>query len=232
MSKAQNTHTAHESEHGTTTSYVVGFILSLVFTFIPYYLVVEHVFSGLTLAITILGFAVIQMIIQIVFFLHIGREKGPRWQLLFFLSTIGIILVVVVASQWIMNHLHYNMSPVTPDGASKKLVEGEGIYQIGGEKTGACKGVHTTYKVVLQDGAMSPNHVDAKLCDKITFVNEDDKTRYIMFGSYDEPRAYGGEDMLTVRNGRPKTVVLNELGTHEFHDHANPDAVGGFTVAP
>lgn len=225
-------HTTPKHEHGTMRSYVIGFILSLIFTFIPYFLVTEHVISGNVLVATILGFAVLQMIVQIVFFLHLGREKSPHWQLLFFISTVGIILVVVGGSLWIMHHLHYNMTPVTPADASKKLVEDEGIYQIGGEKTGACQGVHTTYKVTLKNGTISPDHVDAHLCDKITFINEDDEPRYIMFGSFEQPEAYGGEDMLTVRKGRAKTIVLNQQGAHQFHDHSDANTIGEFTVKP
>jgi cytochrome o ubiquinol oxidase operon protein cyoD len=229
---SHNAENTHKREHGTTTSYVIGFILSLVFTIIPYYLVVEHVVSGNALLATILGFAVLQMIIQLVFFLHLGREKKPHWQSWFLIATVGAIFVVVGGSLWIMNHLHYNMTPVTPADASKKLVEDEGIYQIGGEKTGACQGVHATHKITLKDGAISPSHIDARLCDKLTFINEDDSPRYIMFGSFEQPEAYAGEDMLTVRKGRAKTIILNEPGTHQLHDHTNDKTTGDFTVTP
>src|SRR5687768_12731131 len=86
------------SEHGTMKSYVIGFVLSLIFTFIPYYLVVNKTVSGGVLLATILGFAVLQMIIQITFFLHLGRGPKPKWNLYFFISTVGIILVVVGGS--------------------------------------------------------------------------------------------------------------------------------------
>jgi cytochrome o ubiquinol oxidase operon protein cyoD len=217
-------------EHGTTRSYVIGFILSLVFTIIPYYLVVEKVVSGNALLATILVFAVLQMIVQIVFFLHLGREKKPYWQTGFFVSTVGIILVVIAGSLWIISHLRGNMSPITSEDDAKRLVEDEGIYQIEGEKTGACQGQHATYKVTLKGDTISPSHIEARLCDKITFINEDDDARYIMFGSFEEPEAYGGEDMLTVRKGRAKTITLGEPGTHQFHDHKNPETVGNFIV--
>lgn len=232
MNNAQHDTNPTPKHPDAAKSYVVGFILSLVFTFIPYYLVVEKVFAGSALLVTIFGFAILQMIIQIVFFLHLGREKGPRWQLAFFVSTVGIILVVVAGSLWIMNHLHYNMTPVTPADASKKLVEDEGIYQIEGHKTGACRGVHVTHKITLKDRALSPNHVRARQCDKLSFINEDDKARYIMFGSFDQPEVYAGEDMLTVRKGRAKTIILNEPGTHQFHDHMNKKTTGTFSVIP
>ena len=229
---ADETTTIHKREHGTTKHYVVGFILSLVFTLIPYYLVVEHVMHGNVLLATILGFGVLQMIVQVLFFLHLGREKKPYWQTTFLVSTVGIILVVVVGSIWIMHHLHYNMTPVTPSGASQKLIEDEGIAQIGGQKTGACEGQHTTHKVTIKGDHFSPSHINARLCDKLTFINEDDKSLYIMFGSFEQPEQYAGEDMLTVTNRRPKTIVLNETGTHQFHDHQNAKTTGTFTVVP
>lgn len=231
MSSIKHETTTEKREHATTRSYIIGFILSLVFTLIPYYLVSEHVVSGNVLLATILGFGLIQMIIQLVFFLHLGREKKPHWQLWFLIATVGAIFVVVGGSIWIMHHLHYNMTPVTSEDAAKKLVEDEGISQIGGEKTGACEGQHTTYKVMIKGDTITPNRVNANLCDKITFINEDSETRYIMFGSFDEPEAYAGEDMLTVTNRRAKTIILNEPGTHQFHDHKNAKTTGEFTVA-
>ena len=60
---------------------------------------------------TLLFLAVCQALIQSIFFLHILQEKKPRWNLIVFASTISIILVIVVFSIWIMNHLNYNMMP-------------------------------------------------------------------------------------------------------------------------
>ncbi len=217
-------------EHGTTKSYVTGFILSLVFTIIPYYLVVEKVMTGNAVIGTILGFGVLQMLVQVIFFLHLGREKKPYWQRSFLMATIGGIVVVVGGSLWIMSHLRYNMTPVTRDDESMKLIEDEGIPQIGGEKTGACSGQYETYKVTLKDSTIVPNSISAKMCDRLTFINDSSETRYIMFGSFETPEAYGGEDMLTITKMRPKTIVLNQTGTHQFHDHQDAEQAGQFTV--
>lgn len=215
-------------EHGTTSSYIIGFLLSLIFTLIPYYLVTEKLMSGKALLTTILIFAVLQMLVQVLFFLHLGREKRPHWQALFLISTVGIILVVVGGSIFIMNNLHYGMSP---SDKSKKLAEGEGIYQIGGEKTGACQGQHTNHKVVIRDGQAFPGHIEALYCDTLTFINEDDVVRKITFGTHAEHVKYAGVYSLTVRS-RDKTIILNQSGTYLFHDHNNPDTTGSFTVAP
>jgi len=227
-----DTPTTPKPEHGTTRSYVIGFVLSLVFTFIPYYLVTRHMVAGTALLALILGIAVVQMIIQIVFFLHLGREKRPHWQLSFFVSTVSIILVVVGASLWIMHHLHYNMTPVTPVDASKKLIEDEGIPQIGGEKTGACEGMHTTHKVVIKDGLVSPLHTEARVCDTLIFINEDGQMREIAFGEHPHHGVYAGESELAVRKGRAKTITLSETGIYKFHDHLHEETAGSFTVTP
>ena len=82
-------------EHGTITSYVAGFVLSLIYTLIPYYLVVNHQFSTSALVTTIISFGIAQMIIQVVFFLHLGRGPKPFYNVVFFFATVGLIVVVV-----------------------------------------------------------------------------------------------------------------------------------------
>lgn len=218
-----------QGEHGTVQSYVIGFLLSLLFTLIPYYLVVNQLLPSSPLLTTILVIAVVQMIIQIVFFLHLGRGPKPLYNVVFFVSTVGIILVVVVGSIWIMHHLNYNM---TPQDMSKKLIEKEGVHQIHGEETGACRGNKANHRVTISSGMVSPLHTEARLCDTLTFINEDDMVREIMFGTYPERQTYGGETYLTVRKGRSKTIALNQEGTYQFHDHIDPAVTGHFTVLP
>lgn len=217
------------TEHGSARSYIIGFVLSLIFTFIPYYIVVNDVLAGDALLATILGIGVIQMIIQIVFFLHLGRERKPRWQLYFFVGTVAAILVVVGGSWFIMKHLHYNM---TPTDVSKKLIEDEGIAQVGGQKTGACRGSYALHNVVIRNGVASPSLTEAGFCDRLVFINEDDKVHEIMFGTKSQPETYGGESELVVRKGRAKTLILNQPGTYQFYDNLSSDATGFFSVKP
>lgn len=226
-SSLHSTHHHPKGEHGTVLSYVVGFVLSLVFTFTPYYLVVNKSISGTTLVATILGFALMQMVIQILFFLHLGRGPKPLYNVVFFISTVGIILVVVGGSLFIMKHLHYNMSPTE---VTKNRAEKEGIYQVGGNKTGACQAIGADHKITIGNGDVSPDYMTANLCDTLTFISQDDVLHEITFGSHPNHRTYSGEGELSLRKGRNKTITLNQSGEYKFHDHLNPNLTGDFTV--
>jgi cytochrome o ubiquinol oxidase operon protein cyoD len=211
-------------------SYIIGFGLSLLFTFVPYYLLTRQSLSGNALLVTILGCAVVQMVIQVVFFLHLGREPKPRWNLLFFMNTIAIILFIVVASIWIMNHLHYNMMPVD---VTNKISKDEAVHQIDGKQAGTCPGEGgVDHKVVLKKDVVSPRHTEAHLCDTITITTESDTTRMIMFGTPEQLKTYGGESGETIRSGHNQQVTLTEPGTFQFYDHSNTEISGDFTVAP
>lgn len=103
--------------HGSITTYTIGFILSLVLTLVAYIAVEIHRTSGhaslsheLVIPL-ILSLAVLQLFVQLIFFLHVGFSKKDPWNLVFLISTVSIILVVILASLWIMYHLNYNMMP-------------------------------------------------------------------------------------------------------------------------
>ena len=113
-------------------AYVVGFVLSLILTFAAYYLVTVQLLSGNTLLVSILVLAFVQLFVQLWFFLHLGREQKPRWNLIFFLSTAGIIFIVVAGSIWIMSHLNYNMMP---HEVEEYVMEEELIYKDASTRT-------------------------------------------------------------------------------------------------
>ena len=220
---------SRNTTHGTVGSYIVGFVLSLIFTFIPYYLVVNQTVTGTVLLATIIGFAMLQMIIQITFFLHLGRGPKPNWNLIFYVSTFAIVLLVVGGSIMIINNLHYNMSP---SDKLKKIANDEAIYQVGGKETGACSEIHENHIVTISDGLVSPMYTYANKCDTLTFINEDEKAREITFGTHPGHGVYAGETELLVKKGRSETINLSDSGSYEFHDHLDPNTTGYFTVEP
>jgi len=106
-----------ESKKGLLKSYIIGFILSVVLTLAAYLLVYVHIstsHSGFTHQFIIpilITLAVAQLFVQLFFFLHMGRERGPRWNLTVFIMFISLILLIIISSLWIMYHLNYNMNP-------------------------------------------------------------------------------------------------------------------------
>lgn len=97
------------ASHGTFKSYFIGFVLSIILTIIPYYLVVNHVLMPDMLYVLVLVLAVGQLIIQVVFFLHLSVESKPRWNLIAFIFTLLVVCILVIGSIWIMHNLNVNM---------------------------------------------------------------------------------------------------------------------------
>jgi cytochrome o ubiquinol oxidase operon protein cyoD len=118
------------SKTPTSATYIVGFGLSLLFTLLAFGLTELHVTSGhemfthQILLPVLIGLALLQMVVQLVFFLHLIHEDSPRWNLVFFVSTFGLVLLVVVASIWIMDHLNYSMKP---ESMTNYILQDEGV---------------------------------------------------------------------------------------------------------
>lgn len=97
------------SDHGTVKSYIVGFIISLILTIIPFVIVFKHLLSTKASYITIGLFALAQLFIQLVFFLHLSFKSNARWNLNVFIFTLLVVLILVMGSLWIMINLDYFM---------------------------------------------------------------------------------------------------------------------------
>jgi len=111
MSKNKVTVSQHNSEHGTFRSYLTGFSLSIIFTLTAYLLVVHKKFTTDIIISLIIGLALVQFLIQLIFFLHLGKESKPRWKLFVFIFMIAVVLILVFGSIWIMNNLNTRMTP-------------------------------------------------------------------------------------------------------------------------
>lgn len=115
----------HQPASAAYRSYVIGFVLSIVTTLLAYFLVVNKVFPTDVLVYVILGIAVVQLIVQVVYFLHVGRGGG--WRLMTFVFTIFVVAILVVGSVWIMNNLDENMMHMSPDEQRQYMHENQGI---------------------------------------------------------------------------------------------------------
>ena len=102
--------TQYHLGRNTFKLYVTGFILSLFLTIVPYLLVVNSALTAKNLVLAIVVLALAQLVVQVVFFLHLTAK---RWNLIIFIFTIFVVAILVGGSLWIMYNLNYNMTPKT-----------------------------------------------------------------------------------------------------------------------
>lgn len=104
----------HDAAQGTLKRYTSGFVLSLLLTFAALYLTEAHIYHGWLSKPVILGFivslALVQLGVQLVYFLHLNRESKPHWNLTVLVFALMIVVVVVGGSIWIMYNLNYHMT--------------------------------------------------------------------------------------------------------------------------
>jgi len=105
MPHDMSTSHGHES-HGSLKSYTLGFIFSILLTIIPIVVVMNGWLAGKASAVILMITAVLQFVVQLIFFMHLREEKKPRYNLLTLILGLIILLVIVVGSMWIMM---YNM---------------------------------------------------------------------------------------------------------------------------
>ncbi|HEY5442176.1 MAG TPA: hypothetical protein VIJ68_01410 [Candidatus Saccharimonadales bacterium] len=91
--------------------------------------------------------------------------------------------------------------------------------------------VHGQHHVAkFQNSKLEPVHTQARACDTLTIINQDDTIRLIAFGPHDHHTPYDGITAKQVEKGQSVTIVLNQIGTFGFHDHYHDELVGSFTV--
>ncbi|WP_295993028.1 cytochrome o ubiquinol oxidase subunit IV [Rugamonas sp.] len=116
---APHNHSGHDDHghddgapHGSLKDYAIGFVLSVILTAIPFFLVMHKVFDkSSTTAAVILGFAAVQVIVHMVYFLHMNGKVEGGWSILATLFTLVLLLIVLSGSIWVMYHMNVNMMP-------------------------------------------------------------------------------------------------------------------------
>jgi len=114
-----NSHAAHHGHHGhggeahaTFGGYMIGFGLSVVLTAIPFWLVMSGVLgSNQTTALAIIAFAVVQIVVHMIFFLHMSPRSEDGWTMMALIFTLVMVLITLAGSLWVMYHLNTNMMP-------------------------------------------------------------------------------------------------------------------------
>ncbi|MEG0150592.1 MAG: cytochrome o ubiquinol oxidase subunit IV [Comamonas sp.] len=105
-------HHDHDDLHVSMGDYVKGFILAVILTAIPFYLVMNNVITDRTTAVAVLGgFAIVQVLVHMVYFLHMNGKIQGGWTMLSTIFTVIFLSIAIAGTLWVMFHMNANMMP-------------------------------------------------------------------------------------------------------------------------
>ena len=95
---------------GSFRSYAAGFIFSIILTLMAFALVMlgEGLPSWFLLS-GIFAAAILQILVHLHYFLHLGAASAARWNVLALVFTALIMFLFVAGTLWIMSDLNYRM---------------------------------------------------------------------------------------------------------------------------
>jgi cytochrome o ubiquinol oxidase subunit IV len=109
------------ASHGSLKSYIVGFILSIILTAMSFGCVMSGAVPHDFILPGIMVLCVAQVLVQLIFFLHLSAKPGQRDNLSIGVFTLLIIAIVVVGSLWVLHNMNVNMMHPVPTISSDSL---------------------------------------------------------------------------------------------------------------
>ena len=101
-----------QPSHSTLSGYLTGFILSVVLTAIPFWLVIAGPLdSKQVTGVIVMAFAAVQIVVHMIFFLHMDARSEGGWSFLALVFTLILVAIALTGSLWVMYHLDTNMMP-------------------------------------------------------------------------------------------------------------------------
>lgn len=98
--------------HGSRREYVIGFLLSVVLTAIPFALVMTDAFADTRITAGIVMIcAIVQIVVHMIYFLHMNTKSENGWTLMALIFTVILVVIVLAGSLWVMYHMNLNMMP-------------------------------------------------------------------------------------------------------------------------
>ncbi|WP_027016371.1 cytochrome o ubiquinol oxidase subunit IV [Comamonas composti] len=108
-------HHEHDDIHVSMGDYVKGFVLAVILTVIPFWLIMGDVISDRVTAVMVLGvFAVIQIVVHMVYFLHMNGKIQGGWTMLSTIFTVIFLAIGIAGTLWVMHNMNANMMPEHP----------------------------------------------------------------------------------------------------------------------
>lgn len=109
-------HADDHGSHGSMRDYLIGFFLSIVLTAIPFWLVMTGAIADKqTTALVIMAFAMVQIVVHMIYFLHMNTKAENGWTVMALIFTIVLVVIALSGSLWVMYHLNHNMMPMSHD---------------------------------------------------------------------------------------------------------------------
>ena len=108
--------------NGSRRDYIVGFVLSVILTAIPFWLVMSGTIQNKQVtAFVVMAFALVQIVVHMVYFLHMNSKSEGGWTVMAMLFTVVVIVITLSGSLWVMYHLNANMMPTMTPEAMKNM---------------------------------------------------------------------------------------------------------------
>ena len=114
MSGHAHRHQGAVHAHGTRRSYLTGFGLAVLLTVLPFWLVMGGALgSNQATGVVIMALAVVQIVVHMIYFLHMDTRAEGGWSFMALLFTIVLVAIALSGSLWVMYHLATNMTPMS-----------------------------------------------------------------------------------------------------------------------
>lgn len=104
-------HDSGSGGHGSLKDYTIGFVLSVILTAIPFWLVMAKVLPPGTTGIVLLAFAAVQVVVHMIYFLHMNSKVEHGWSMMTMIFTVIVLFIMLAGSIWVMYHMNANMMP-------------------------------------------------------------------------------------------------------------------------
>ncbi|KAA6204936.1 MAG: cytochrome o ubiquinol oxidase subunit IV [Candidatus Tokpelaia sp.] len=119
----EQTHTAHGS---AIAKYVIGFVLSVLLTLAAFLPVMNNWLADWSVSakvLYLLGLALVQMMVQITFFLHLTDGPDARYNIITMWAAIVCVFIIIAGTWWVMWHLNYQVM-----GGAGRIEQSDVIY--------------------------------------------------------------------------------------------------------
>lgn len=100
---------SQSAAHGSLGSYVAGFILAVILTAASFGVVMHGTLEPGSALIVLAVLAFVQVVVHLVFFLHLNVSSGQGWNVLSLAYTVLAAAFLIFGTIWVMHNVSMNM---------------------------------------------------------------------------------------------------------------------------